>query len=86
MDPTHSKTANEWGTRPVLDVVDGSPAQRAGLRERDVLIRFAGKAIAGVDDLHRMLTSERNGVACEVELIRGTELLKLSVTPQSRTE
>ena len=70
----------------VLEVVQGSPAQRAGLRERDVLVRFAGKAIAGVDDLHRMLTDERVGVACEVEVIRGTELLKLRVTPQSRAE
>ena len=70
----------------VLNVVEGSPARHAGLRERDVLIRFAGKAIAGVDDLHRMLTDERNGVACEVEVVRGTELLKLVVTPQSQAQ
>jgi S1-C subfamily serine protease len=70
----------------VLEVVSGSPAQRAGLRERDVLVRFAGKAIAGVDDLHRMLTGERNGLECEVEVVRGAELLKLVVTPQARAE
>ncbi len=70
----------------VLEVVHGSPAQRAGLRERDVLVRFAGKAIAGVDDLHRMLTGERDGIAYEIEVVRGTELLKLMVTPQSRAE
>jgi S1-C subfamily serine protease len=70
----------------VLEVVPGSPAQRAGLRERDVLVRFAGDAIAGVDDLHRRLTGERSGVACEVEVVRGTELLKLVVTPQARAE
>jgi len=70
----------------VLEVVQGSPAQLAGLRERDVLIRFAGKPISGVDDLHRMLTDERNGIACEVEVVRGTELLKLVVTPRPRAE
>jgi S1-C subfamily serine protease len=70
----------------VIEVVQGSPAQRAGVRERDVLVRFAGKAIAGVDDLHRMLTDERVGVTCEVEVVRGTELLKLRVAPQSRAE
>ena len=70
----------------VLEVVPGSPAQKAGLRERDVITRFAGGAIAGVDDLHRMLTGERNGVACEVEVVRGTELLRLVVTPQSRPD
>ena len=70
----------------VREVVPGSPAQRAGVRERDVIIRFAGRAIAGVDDLHRMLTGERNGFPCEVELVRGTELVKLIVVPQSRPE
>jgi S1-C subfamily serine protease len=70
----------------VLEIVPGSPAQRAGVRERDVLVRFAGKAIAGVDDLHRMLTGERDGVGCEVEVVRGAELLKLVVTPQARAE
>ena len=70
----------------VLNVVEGSPAQRAGLRERDVVVRFAGKAIASVDDLHRMLTDERNAVPCEVEVIRGTELLKTALTPQPRAE
>jgi S1-C subfamily serine protease len=70
----------------VLEVVPGSPAPHAGLRERDVIVRFAGKAIAGVDDLHRMLTGELSGVACEVEVVRGTELLKVTVVPQSRTE
>jgi len=70
----------------VLDVVAGSPAQRAGLREHDIVIRFAGKPIAGVDDLHRMLTDERSRVTCDVELVRGTELLKLAVTPESREE
>ena len=70
----------------VLEIVPGSPAQLAGLRERDVLIRFAGDPIAGVDDLHRRLTDERNGVACEIEVVRGTELLKLVVRPQARAE
>lgn len=70
----------------LLNVVAGGPSQRAGLRERDIIVRFAGKAIASVDDLHRMLTDERSGIACEVEAIRGTELLKFVVTPQPRTE
>jgi S1-C subfamily serine protease len=68
------------------DVVAGGPAQRAGLRERDIIVRFAGKSIASVDDLHRMLTEERSGVAYEVEAIRGTELLKVHITPQPRAE
>lgn len=69
----------------LLNVMPGSPAQRAGLRERDIVIRFAGHATGSLDDLHRLLSDEYSGVACEVQAIRGTELLKLAITPQPRT-
>jgi S1-C subfamily serine protease len=70
----------------VLNVVPGSPAQRAGLRERDIVVRFAGSIVGNVDDLHRLLTDDRSGLTCEAEVVRGTELLKLKITPQPRTE
>jgi S1-C subfamily serine protease len=70
----------------LLSVVPDSPAHSAGLRERDVIVRFAANPVANVDDLHRLLTEERSGVACEVEAIRGTELLKYVVIPQHRAE
>ena len=68
----------------LLNVVEGSAAAAAGLRERDVIIRFAGHPITGVDDLHRLLVDERNGQACEVELLRGTELLRVTLRPRAR--
>ena len=70
----------------VLSIVPDSPAHRAGLREYDIMVRFAGNSIASVDDLHRMLTEEKSGAACEVEVVRGTELLKRVVTPEPRSE
>ena len=70
----------------VESVVPNAPAERAGMRDRDVIVRFAGQPIAGVDDLHRLLTSERSGVTSEVEVVRGTELKKLLVVPQSQRD
>ncbi len=70
----------------VLNVVPGSPAHRAGLRERDVIVRFAGAVISNVDDLHRVLTELTSNVAQQVEVVRGTDLLKLAVTPEPRTD
>jgi len=70
----------------LLNVVEGSAAQVAGLRERDVMIRFAGHLVTGVDDLHRLLTDERNGQPCEVEILRGTELLRMTVRPRARVD
>src|SRR5208283_5244033 len=68
----------------VESVVAGSPAERAGLRQRDVIVRFDRHSIASVDDLHRLLTAERSGQSAEVEVVRGTELRKLLIVPQSQ--
>jgi S1-C subfamily serine protease len=70
----------------VESVVAGSPAERAGLRERDVVVSFAGNPVSGVDDLHRMLTAERSGVAAEVAVVRGTELRKLVIIPRPQRD
>ncbi len=70
----------------VLNVVPGSPAHKAGVRERDVIVRFAGRVISNVDDLHRVLTELTSGGAEQVEVVRGTDLLKLTVTPEPRTD
>jgi S1-C subfamily serine protease len=70
----------------VESVIPSGPAERAGLRERDIIVRFAGQPVSGVDDLHRLLTAERSGVAAEVEVVRGTELRKLSVVPRPQRD
>ena len=47
----------------VISVTAGSPGQKAGLREGDVIVALDGKPVAGVDDLHRLLTDARVGVS-----------------------
>lgn len=63
----------------VLSVERGSPVERAGLREGDVVVGFAGEPVAGVDDLHRLLTRERIGVELPLVLLRGGERLDVKV-------
>ena len=70
----------------VESVVSGGPAERAGIRARDIIVRFAGQPISGVDDLHRLLTAERRGIAAEVEVVRSTDLRKLSIIPESQLD
>jgi S1-C subfamily serine protease len=69
----------------VISVEPDSPAQRAGLRERDVIVRFADKAVAGVDDLHRVLTDAVLGQSADLTVLRGTDLLKFNVQPRARS-
>ncbi|HXP16328.1 MAG TPA: trypsin-like peptidase domain-containing protein [Terriglobales bacterium] len=66
----------------VISVTPGSPAQRAGLREGDVIVALDGKPVAGVDDLHRLLTDARVGVSSPLTVLRWTEKLELKVEPE----
>ena len=66
----------------VLAAEDGSPAQKAGLREGDVIVAFGGQPVAGVDDLHRLLTDTQVGVSSSITILRRTEKLQLEIIPQ----
>ena len=41
------------------------------------------QALSGVDDLHRLLTSERAGKTIPVTLIRGAHIESLAIVPQA---
>ncbi len=66
----------------VISVNAGSPGQKAGLREGDVIVALDGKPVAGVDDLHRLLTDARVGVSNSLTVLRWTEKLNLAVVPE----
>jgi S1-C subfamily serine protease len=68
----------------VLSVEAGSPAERTGLREGDIVVGLAGQPVAGVDDLHRRLTGNAIGAAVPIFVLRNSELLALEVTPVVR--
>jgi S1-C subfamily serine protease len=66
----------------VLGVEVRSPAQHAGLREGDVIAAMNDKPVAGVDDLHRLLTDAEVGALCAMTVIRHTERITLSISPE----
>ncbi len=66
----------------VVNVDDGSPARQCGLREGDIIIGFADRPVAGIDELHRLLTEERVGLRSPLEVIRRTERLVLNIVPK----
>jgi len=72
------KIAAETGIL-VVSVEPDSPAQRAGLQEGDVLLEYDGNPTPGVDDLHRLLTEARVGVASPLTILRGLEKRTLPV-------
>lgn len=66
----------------VVSFEEKSPGQKAGLREGDIIVGFDDRPIAGIDDLHKLLTEERIGHRSSLQVLRGTQQLSLEVTPE----
>jgi S1-C subfamily serine protease len=65
----------------IQSVEVGSPAARAGLRDGDLLVGFGAHAIAGVDDLHRLLRDYPAGTAAALRVVRRGQLVTVDITP-----
>jgi S1-C subfamily serine protease len=61
----------------VRGVEDGSPAERAGIREGDLLVEAAGKALTDPDALNEVLAA--SGLPIELKIVRGDEERTVSV-------
>ena len=66
----------------VISFETDSPARKGGVREGDIIIGFDDRPIAGIDDLHKLLTEERIGRKSSLTVIRGTEKMTIDVTPE----
>jgi S1-C subfamily serine protease len=68
----------------VVSVEADSPAARAGLLDGDLIVAYGDKPIAGIDDLHRMLTEEQAGVGATMTILRDLKKQTLQVEPTLR--
>jgi S1-C subfamily serine protease len=66
----------------VVEVVDGSPAAAAGLRPEDLVVGVDGVPVRGVDDLQRLMTEDRIGVTCSLEIVREGRARTVDLTPR----
>jgi C-terminal processing protease CtpA/Prc len=57
----------------VTEVFEDSPAERAGLREEDIVVRFDEEEISDADDLARAVRRSSPGTSCSIEVVRGNE-------------
>jgi len=69
----------------VVSVEHGSPAERAGLLNGDIIVGFDGLPAAGIDDLHRMLTHDKVGKRIPLTILRKTDKIVLDIVPAERT-
>jgi len=84
--PIHRRIMRFYGLRLetgvlVVSVEKNSPAERAGLREADLIVAFNGQPIGSVHDLHKILVGEQIDVTATLTIIRHTEKLDLPILP-----
>jgi serine protease Do len=65
----------------VVEVAEGSPAARAGLRAEDLIVALDGAIVEGVDDLQRLMVGELIGSTLTATVIRNGEELHVPLRP-----
>jgi S1-C subfamily serine protease len=86
--PLPPRLATELGRRSgveVVEVVEGSPAARAGVRPEDLIVEVDGVPVADVNDLQRLMTAELIGRTVKVDLIRNGEPAERALVPAELT-
>lgn len=64
----------------ITDVTDGSPAEKAGLKQDDVVIGVDGRAINDNNDLSRYIASKSPGQTVQLRIVRGGQERTIAVT------
>jgi S1-C subfamily serine protease len=82
--PLPPKLARELGRKSgieVVEVVEGGPAARAGLRPEDLIVELDGSPIEGMDELQRVVVSELIGRAVRAKVVREGREHELELIP-----
>jgi serine protease Do len=65
----------------VVEVVSGSPADRAGIRPEDLILAVNGTPTGRVEDLQRLMVAELIGSPVTVRILRAGRPLELELVP-----
>jgi serine protease Do len=70
----------------VIEIVEGSPADQAGLRPEDLLIELDGVPLTATDDLQRLMTAERIDEPVKATVVREGEVRAITLVPRELPE
>jgi S1-C subfamily serine protease len=65
----------------VVEIVTGSPADRAGLRPEDLILDIGGEPVRSARDLQRLMAGELIGREVDIRVFRDGRILSLRATP-----
>jgi len=73
----------ELGDQPgvaVIQVLPGSPARKAGLKERDIIRKVNGKPVRGPEEFRKMISARKAGEKVKLQVLRRGKELSVTVT------
>ncbi len=70
LPPTAAQRLNRRGALEIVQVIEGSAAERAGLRRGDLLVELDGEPVADATDLQRLMVQERIGREVTAQILR----------------
>jgi serine protease Do len=82
--PLPPRLARELGRTAgveVVEVVEGSPAAKSGLRPEDLIVSVGGTPVEGADDLQRLMVGELIGERVEAMVVREGRTLTIDLVP-----
>jgi S1-C subfamily serine protease len=65
------------------EIIEGGAASRSGLVAGDILLKLDEHILAGVDDLHRLLTLERANKSSNLTILRGSHIESFAILPEA---
>lgn len=81
LPPKVSRIAGRDAGIEVVQIVEGSPAARAGLRVEDLLLEVDGAPVADMGDLQRLMTEEAIGRTLTLRVFREGETIDVTAEP-----
>jgi S1-C subfamily serine protease len=69
----------------IVEVAEGSAAERAGLLPEDLVVGVGGRPVARVEDLQRLMVADLIGATVEVSVIRQGRALEIDLVPDELT-
>jgi len=65
----------------VAEVMERSPAERAGLRAKDVILEVDGRPVTNAGDLQRLMFGDAIGRTADLLIVRGDDVIHIEATP-----
>jgi S1-C subfamily serine protease len=70
----------------IVQLLEGSPAARGGVRPADLLLALDDRSIEGVADLQRLLEGDKIGRETRLRILRDGQPIELTVIPSELSE